>query len=549
MTDICPNCRTPLVGTTDIPSSPVPHLLGTNKVTCAVECLKIQDSIAAVQPAISQLDNDIACVQRVLERLTMERKVLQDYSNDHALLLTLARRVPTDIWLEIFSHCLPQGDLLSCKPTDVLDGISDFSPRHAPTLLLQICSDWRAIAISSPRLWSLIPLHSLCNQVPSFVVQAWLRRSHQAALTVILRPSSDELPTFFHSPAMRAVCEQSHRWQSVSITLPLSFDFISVFSPLKNNLPALEELHIDFEPLFQYGPQLEIFYNAPKLRRVTIYRPPPFLISSFELPWKHLTHFSSKRYHPFGNIAALLNLLHSAPHLLEVEWYLTYSRPLAVTLEHSRLRNLSLFINDDPGSALDNLLLPSLRTLFIETLGDRWFWTWSSFEPFMSRNGRALESFKLASVTLRGADIIPCLEVLPSLRQLVIFIMIDPIIAGATIEELLQALSCTTTGNIRRCVALPRMQTIMISCPVPDSRQAVVASKFIDMIESRWHLDRGLVGCNAEAANHSDISRIELASLIFLASGWSNFMVDPSDNDRLEKLRSEGLEVEVSGRP
>jgi hypothetical protein len=89
------------------------------------------------------------------------------------------------------------------------------------------------------------------------------------------------------------------------------------------------------------------------------------------------------------------------------------------------------------------------------------------------------------------------------------------------------------------------MKTIMISCAVPDgSHQAGVVSQFVNMVESRWLCEDGLEGRHAEATNHSGISRIETAHLS-IPHCWSIFSVDPADGDRLQTLRSEGLEVEV----
>ena len=550
---LCRNCNAPLAGMTNILSSPVSHLLGTNKVPHAAECEKIRESIAAVQPLISQLDEDIARVQRVLERIIKEREVLKEYVNEHALLLTPARRVPVDIWSEIFFHCLPQGDdLFASNPDEVPDCLSGrLSPRHPPTLFLQVCSSWRNIALSSPTLWSSIPLHSPYTQVPLSVVQTWLKRSQQAPLTVILTPSSDELFTLLRGPAARAMFEQSHRWRSVRIKLPIYS--LPVFSLLKHNLPELKELYIDFDSVFppRYFDrlqELDIFLDAPKLRRVTIYGPPPFIPAKLELPWEQLTHFSSRRPSQPNSMAAFRILLQSAPHLQEVEWHLSpFGQTVPLALQHSRLRNLSMSIQGDPGFAFDYLFLPSLRELIIDLLfGDirAYTWSWSSFEPFILQNCRALESFALNSHILRIEEVIPCLEVLPSLLHFSLSTGITyhhAISAPASIEGLLEALSFTA-GDTRRSVLLPKMKTITIVCAVPDMRQAMVVNKFVDMIESRW-LDNDLARRHSEATNHSDITRIKSASLIL--HGWSTFSVDPADSDRLRTLRSEGLQVEV----
>ncbi|KAJ7115355.1 hypothetical protein C8R44DRAFT_538360, partial [Mycena epipterygia] len=49
--------------------------------------------------------------------------------------------VPYELVAHIFLHCLPA------------DGRVRPSPRAAPLLLAQICSDWRQIALETKQLW------------------------------------------------------------------------------------------------------------------------------------------------------------------------------------------------------------------------------------------------------------------------------------------------------------------------------------------------------------------------------------------------------------
>ncbi|KAF8220118.1 hypothetical protein L208DRAFT_1057055, partial [Tricholoma matsutake] len=130
--------------------------LGTNGVPSAAEAQDIRASIDAVHLDISKLDADIAHAQRVVRQLTKEREALQTYATEHTALLTPARRVPVDIWSEIFMHCLPATEALTDSQTIKHanhDELLSFGPRVAPALLLRICKDWTAIALSSPRLW------------------------------------------------------------------------------------------------------------------------------------------------------------------------------------------------------------------------------------------------------------------------------------------------------------------------------------------------------------------------------------------------------------
>jgi hypothetical protein len=230
-------------------------------------------------------------------------------------------------------------------------------------------------------------------------------------------------------------------------------------------------------------------------------------------------------------------LLRSAPQLLGVEWDFAKLHEPAEPLEiyHSRLRSLSISMKKPPVSALDRLSLPSLRTLSIKILRG-WYFTWPLFKTFMLLNSGALESFALTSVVFKTADIIPCLQALPSLSHLNLSVLKSSTMTEPPIQDLLQALYCPKGLS---SAVLPRLKVITISCVILENRQATV-TKFVAMIESRWQLDRS---AQSVAVMCSGVSRIQSASLTL--RGSSVLTIPTEDSERLERLKSEGLEVQI----
>ncbi|KAJ7098605.1 hypothetical protein B0H15DRAFT_771834, partial [Mycena belliarum] len=55
--------------------------------------------------------------------------------------------IPSEITSEIFIQCLPPSPAFSAEEKE------GPSPSVAPLLLLQICREWRSIAIATPQLW------------------------------------------------------------------------------------------------------------------------------------------------------------------------------------------------------------------------------------------------------------------------------------------------------------------------------------------------------------------------------------------------------------
>ncbi|KAF8152870.1 hypothetical protein K438DRAFT_375094 [Mycena galopus ATCC 62051] len=88
------------------------------------------------------------------------------------------RRIPDDILREIFVTCLPTAPNL-------------IDPAEAPILLGCICRHWRAVAHTTPILWSSIHISALPRvsaehgaEILSRVLERWLQRAATCPLTV-----------------------------------------------------------------------------------------------------------------------------------------------------------------------------------------------------------------------------------------------------------------------------------------------------------------------------------------------------------------------------
>jgi hypothetical protein len=322
---------------------------------------------------------------------------------------------------------------------------------------------------------------------------------------------------------------------------------MDVFSPLKNNLPELEELHLQFEYTNHSQPQpegIDIFWNAPKLHRVTISGFFHYPIADMKLPWAQLTHFSLKD--DGESIIDLRALLQSAPNLLEVDWPL--SQPVrtnsqvnpSMTVQHPHVRDLSVFLYSDPGSSFDSFSLPSLRKLSIKT--SRQFEDLPyKFGLFISRNCQALESFQLIADLTNPSELIACLKDLPALSDLTLTIS-GRMIKCEEMKKLLQSLSYTR----RVPVILPALKRITVELQIP-LKDGNVGTKFISMIESRCqasNLSRHSKQVKSTSVNQPYISRMRWASLT-IHHDARTLDLTATDNRRLQNLRAQGLAVQV----
>ncbi|KAJ6539587.1 hypothetical protein B0H19DRAFT_1382235, partial [Mycena capillaripes] len=123
-------------------------------------------------------------------------------------------------------------------------------PHHPPWILGQICGRWRAIALSTPRLWcSLMLVSSSVESLPIAsilsLVSAYIERSGQLPLKLALDAGWSQGQKV---PLLDLLLSQSHRWGDVSIS---GVDEIqgfggSILAALQSNTFALQSLRFQF---------------------------------------------------------------------------------------------------------------------------------------------------------------------------------------------------------------------------------------------------------------------------------------------------------------
>ncbi|KAF8879178.1 hypothetical protein CPB85DRAFT_1205762, partial [Mucidula mucida] len=101
--------------------------------------------IARINAALQDLDAKIAQAKELLDNLISAREQAQSHLKEAKSPLHPMRSIPSELLLEIFSHCIPRVE--SPSDTDALH------PRQAPWLLTRVCHRWRELVINSPRLW------------------------------------------------------------------------------------------------------------------------------------------------------------------------------------------------------------------------------------------------------------------------------------------------------------------------------------------------------------------------------------------------------------
>ncbi|KAF7361210.1 F-box domain-containing protein [Mycena sanguinolenta] len=139
-------------------------------------------SIQTLRARLEKISSEIVLQEKLLDQLRHEKTLAQRQLN---AAVDPVARLPLEISSEIFLQCLapfpekrPAGDC-------------------APLLLLNICSTWSAIALSTPRLWSAVAIDFYYPEALTQLLPTWLKRAGKHPLSISLRGDfhSHHIPT------------------------------------------------------------------------------------------------------------------------------------------------------------------------------------------------------------------------------------------------------------------------------------------------------------------------------------------------------------------
>ncbi|KAJ7271208.1 hypothetical protein C8J57DRAFT_1321046 [Mycena rebaudengoi] len=258
--------------------------------------------------------------------------------------------LPFDITSEIFVHCLLDDEPLP-------------HPNHAPIVLTRICQEWRATALNTPNIWSVVrgvSGHLDAKYIHLF--DTWLARAQNCPLSITLDCNHpDELLIHFLNRHMG-------RCHEISLDFPFTqYQLLSA----PDSLPLLQrlvvaswgELRGDDGPS---SPSISAFEYAPRLHhvRMRVGLGP----SDVALPWEQLTSFECDSF----EIVQCLQVLKNGPNLAHCVLNATYpSELLPSVTPHPCLRHLTLGnwygVNVLPYISLPGLTKLELLTDLLET--------------------------------------------------------------------------------------------------------------------------------------------------------------------------------------
>ncbi|KAJ7653783.1 hypothetical protein B0H17DRAFT_993610, partial [Mycena rosella] len=111
------------------------------------EYIFIISVVSCIRRRLSRHDEEISRLRTRIEQREKERTALRNDLSLHTAIISPMRRMPYELLAEIFSLALPYHP------------IGTFNVQDAPWTLAQVCGRWKAVALSSPSLWSLIAIN------------------------------------------------------------------------------------------------------------------------------------------------------------------------------------------------------------------------------------------------------------------------------------------------------------------------------------------------------------------------------------------------------
>ncbi|KAL0569306.1 hypothetical protein V5O48_012670, partial [Marasmius crinis-equi] len=264
------------------------NLLDTNYVPSSGEVAEIESFLRDPEERLHSLDAEIS-------KLQAKRDELRQHIDRHRMLLSPFRRLPVDLWGEIFVQALPSSEY----------DLPGRTLKDAPLLLTTVCRTWRDIALKTPRLWNGIHVylpqqsdHPVAVQLPSLIrtrkegVKAWLDRSGSLPITFSLAIGPDDGPD--PDPSERPELETAlssffelfarycHRLQAIKLSHELDGLSPTAWQPFigltPSDFPLLVDVHVR-SALFSYDqstrtdiptPFAQLLRKLPGLRKIRI---------------------------------------------------------------------------------------------------------------------------------------------------------------------------------------------------------------------------------------------------------------------------------------
>ncbi|KAL0575577.1 hypothetical protein V5O48_006393 [Marasmius crinis-equi] len=419
-----------------------PRFLCSEYIPSDLEATQTKALLAEEQKEDEQYEKEVAHALELVERLRRGQRELRANMDQRRGTLSCLRKIPTEIWVVIFSivcSSARSGYLLH------IDSTIDPRIRIVPTVVLsQVCVRWRRIAFGSSELWNSISIHfAKLSETSMYYLKLFLDNSKGSFLNVRIQDNSSAHPWMPQIEEDHLELFAQHLPRCWRLTLQAK-------SPsLLNLLRGVQEIR--FPHLIVYDEETRddpidmgerwwaALKNAPELRTVSTYTLQP----STTPPYSQLTKLKFRNLQP-EKVLGLFVMLPLCAQLksltLGLEERNGHGGNVPFSLARVELPSLRVFIIESPGAAdidkallqevFESLEMPSIQTFHLHCQGLMTMMTgWPPALLEMLERTRSLRQLLLSldwcsgrsvGTTNNPSLVSPLLRVIPNVETLVL---------------------------------------------------------------------------------------------------------------------------------
>ncbi|KAK7030358.1 hypothetical protein VNI00_014215 [Paramarasmius palmivorus] len=315
-----------------------------------------------------------------------------------------------------------------------------------------VCRYWRDMALSTPRLWSIITLSIDFNRrYPPIILErllAHVKRSQSTPISFKFTINGPHADPESLDPYLNALFDEAHRWRSFEFEAPWGFNSVlmKILESTEGKLVALESLTIDVKSLeknmFNF-----LQHTTPAFHSLTlISEDSDFLtydnLASLSIPFTQITNL-----HLDNITTAVLAFIEVCPNLVSAHFVipaLACRRPKkkAVPYHLSSLTQLTIEVSESSQKSSDyafadvtiiihSLKAPALKSFALTTDAKRFDARYdiiaskrndefaATLEGFLARSPD-LTYLRVDCVPLKDQDLLRVMPVVPHVTELVL---------------------------------------------------------------------------------------------------------------------------------